>query len=529
MKPVLDRLLAPGGPGVTFVEDRDPTRVAFEAGPQSIAAAARATAGVLRRRGVRTGDRVALRLPTGPDFLWWFFGALSLGALPIPLPAPSPLARGPDERLKSVMRDARPKVVVDEALAEASRAAGAALSGAEAPVGRPAASAAYLQYTSGSTGRPRGVIVTWGNLAANLESIGRAVKVTKDDRVFSWLPLFHDMGLVGTLLFSLWWRLPLFLCSPQSFTFRPGNWLRGVSAHRATLSPAPHFAYVLCAERLRERDLQGLDLSSWRLALDGSEPVGERGARAFVDRFAGCGFDPKALFPVYGLAEATLAVTLPEPGARLHVDRVLRTPLARERKAVPSESRVDTASFVSVGRVVEGHTLTIQHPRTRAVLGEREVGEVTLEGPSISPGYFGRSPRRGPLRTGDLGYLAGGRLYLVGRAKDLIIAGGVNVHPEDAEELAAALPGVKPGRVTAFGAPDPSTGTERLVIAFEPKLMAMGPDVARAIRTCLIERLGISAEVVPLPSRSLPLTPSGKRMRATSRAIYLRGDWGETR
>lgn len=540
-----------GGPGVSLLHTADTARVEAHLPPGALDAGARAVAALLAAQRVRAGARVVLALPTGPDFLAWFLGCLRAGVVPVPVPPPAPGAGGGAAlgRLVGVAEDCAPALVVLPAgtgaggLPEALR--GRALEGAArgeaGAAGAPAAPhggrAAWLQYTSGSTARPRGVVVTHDNARANLAAIGRAVRVRPADRVYSWLPLFHDMGLVGTLLFSLLHRLPLFLAAPASFVFRPASWLRGISAHRATLSPAPHAAYALCAERLRPRDLEGLDLACWRLALDGSEPISAPLARAFLARLAPHGLSPRAYLPVYGLAEATLALTLPSPGEGLRSERVQREALLAEGRALratPGEA-AGALEHVSVGRALPGHALSVHAPRTGRRLPERRVGEVRVEGPSVSPGYHGRARRRGPLRTGDLGYLAGGELFLTGRLKDLVLLGGANLHPEDVERACAGLPGVRSGRLVAFGVPDAARGTERLVVAFEARA-GTAPEARAAlagrVRARVREALGVEAEALALPPHALPTTPSGKRMRHQARALYLAGGWtrnpGET-
>ena len=527
---LISRLLAPGGPGLHYLEERDPTRVALALDSGALREEARATAALLRQAGVAPAQRVVLALPNGPDLVAWLLGALWCGALPVVLPAPE--GEEARARLESLLPACRPVACVLPEGVGAGKVRHTFAPGARgepAKAGRPVAERraplAFLQYTAGSTGAPKGVAVTRRGLAANLEGIGHAVQVRNDDRVYSWLPLFHDMGLVGALLFSLWWRLPLFLATPRAFVMRPSSWLRGISAHRATLSPAPHFAYALCAERLRDADLQGLSLDCWRLALDGAEPVRAASAEAFVRRFASVGLRPGAYAPVYGMAEATLALTLPPPGRGLKVDRVRTAPLARG-VAAPALPGDEATSVVCVGRPLPGHRLQVRASSTGVLLPERQVGELWVQGPSLSRGYWGARGvrvRRGALRTGDLGYLADGELYLVGRLKDLIIAGGANLHPEELERAAEGVPGVGTGRCVAFGVP--GGGTERPTLLVEVRRPGQRPQLVREVADAVRAQTGVSAAVLLVPPRALPRTPSGKRKRQAARALFLEGAW----
>ncbi len=334
-------------------------------------------------------------------------------------------------------------------------------------------------------------------------------------------------GLVGTLLFSLYWELPLHLFSPVGFVLRPVGWLEAIAAHRATLSPAPHFAYSLCAFKLRDEAIARLDLSSWRLALDGAEPVRAANARAFLERFARNGLRPAAYHPVYGLSEATLAVALPRVGEGLRVERVSREALARGEAALaqhdgPGSAR-DFVEVVSVGFPVEGLEVEIRSTIDDLPLPERRLGEICVRGSSVSPRYYGEEGKtRDVLRTGDLGYLAGGALFVTDRIKDIIIQGGTNVYPTDVETAAAEVEGVRKGRVVAFGLTKATEGTEEIVVAAEARSKAVRSELAAAIRTTVRERTGVVLdEIVLLDPGTLPLTTSGKLMRSRVREGYL--------
>jgi acyl-CoA synthetase (AMP-forming)/AMP-acid ligase II len=491
-------------PLLHFLDDRKPSVIVHRLDRDAIARTAAASARTLEAMGVRDGDRVLIALGTSPAFVGWVLGAMSIGAVPVPVP---PAARGAGtERFARVLSDARPRALVT---GDAQQIIGE-------PCDRASRDVAFVQYTAGSTSSPKGVVVTFDNLSANLDAIGRAVRVSPNDRIVSWLPLHHDMGLVGALLFALHFDVPLFLFSPIGFVFRPVSWLEAISAHRATLSPAPHFAYSVCAHKLRDDALAGLDLSSWRLALDGAEPIRADNARAFIARFAPYGFAPSAYHPVYGLAEATLAVAMPDVGEGLRAERVSRSELARGRAISSYEDAIDV---VAVGRPLAGLSIEIRSPEGM-VLPDRQLGEICVRGTSVTPRYLGDTgPDRDRLMTGDLGYLDDGVLYVADRLKDIIIHAGLNVYPAALEAAAGDVPGVRKGRVVAFGVTEPAQGTEGVVVAAE--VHRGQRDLAARIRAAVERQTGIVLrEVVLLDPGTLPLTTSGKLMRSRVRERF---------
>jgi acyl-CoA synthetase (AMP-forming)/AMP-acid ligase II len=523
-----------------FLSDREPKVIRQSLDRQAVAAAASASAAVLASAGVREGDAVVIALGTGPAFVGWLLGAMWIGAVPVPVPSPTAASREAGvDRFETVITHSAPRAIVgDEHALSLARSAGttAALLAASAPSRHGAVPLAaeseerpaFIQYTAGSTGAPKGVVVTLKNLRGNLEAIGKAVRVSSEDRIVSWLPLYHDMGLVGALLFSLYWDVPLYLMSPVGFVLRPVGWLEAISAHRGTLSPAPHFAYSLCAYKLRDEALGALDLSSWRLALDGAEPIRARNARSFIERFQPRGFRPEAYAPVYGLSEATLAVTFPDLGEGVRVDRVSRDALARgvaepAPPGAPGSAR-DVVELVAVGRPLEGMRVEIRSASGEAA-PERTLGEICVSGSSVSPRYLGRGgPARSVLHTGDIGYLADGVLYVTERLKDIIIQGGSNVYPSDLEAAAAEVSGVRSGRVVAFGVADAEEGTEDVVIAAEVRSGADRGALRGAIRAAVQRRSGVVVgDVVLLDPGTLPLTTSGKLMRSRVRESYAAG------
>jgi acyl-CoA synthetase (AMP-forming)/AMP-acid ligase II len=509
------------------------------------AACASAFSGKLRR-----GDRVLLCMPTGRAFLEAFLGALSIGAVPVPLPSLEGFARPAAfvNRLSNVVQDAAPSAVfADRRTAAHLRQCG--LLGQDLPLIEPGPSepsatprfspaagdeTAFIQYTSGSTGTPRGVVITARNLATNVDAMAEALLLTPADRVVSWLPLYHDMGLIGGLLAPAAHGASCWLMSPLEFMLRPARWLHALSKARATLTVAPNFAYGMIARKVADADLLGLDLSSLRAAINGAEPVDPATAEAFCKRLAPIGFAPSSYFPVYGLAESTLSVTFPPLGRGIKVDHVRREDLAKGH-AVPAEPGADAMRMVSVGRAVAGHEVAIVDD-DHMTLPERRLGEITVRGPSVSPRYFDQhhpqGERRRCLRTGDVGYLADGELYVVDRLKDLVIVAGRSYSPSDIERAAEQVPGVRDGRAVAFGVTDGDRGTEALVLAVEvrPRSGKEQERLADAIRAKVAEEIGLApADVRLLRPGTLSRTSSGKLMRRDARDRYLAHAFEEAR
>ena len=500
-------------------------------------------AAALVAAGVGRGDRVVISLGRPSSFAAALLGTMRTGAVAVPVPPADglELPRAIEERLRGVVEDCGPRAVISEGTAleiARARVPGAAVLdfASIAPGTGPAMQharledIAFLQYTSGSTGRPRGVVVRHGNLVANLRAIQEAARFDEHDRCVSWLPLFHDMGLVGGLLLGLYLGTAPHLMEPRTFLLRPRSWLEAMSRFRATFTVAPNFAYALVARRIPDAALAGLDLSSVRLLFDGAEPIDRATTDAFLARLSPCGLRPEALYPVYGLAEATLAAAFPEPSTGARYDTVDRAELATSGHAVPVDPGSPGAVAVAcLGRAVPGHRLWIADPSSGTALGERVVGEVMLEGPSVSPGYHGEALDRRTLRTGDLGYLAGGELHIVDRLKDLVIVGGRNHAPSDLERAAATVGDLVPGGIAAFGtrSGEGEEGTETLVIvaAVHPSSWrtaeAIRTDVAAAVHL----RAGIRpTEIVLVTPDGVPRTSSGKIRRAECKARYERGE-----
>ncbi len=507
----------------------------------------------LQREGLEPRQTVAIMLPTSPEYFHTYFGILRAGGIPVPIYPPARLSQIEEHvrRHAGILSNAQASILVTvpeargvarllEArvpglrrvvtVAELGAGGGALL---RVPIGRE--DVAFLQYTSGSTGDPKGVVLTHANLLANIRAIGLAIDVAPDDVFVSWLPLYHDMGLISAWLASLYFAMPLVVMSPLAFLAHPERWLRAIQRYRGTVSAAPNFAYELCVKRIDDAAIEGLDLSSWRIAANGAEPVIPETLRRFTDRFAHYGFRPEAMTPVYGLAECTVGLLCPPPGRGPRIDRVRRQPFSRAGLAeVAAAEDVGALRFVCCGRPLPGHEVRIVDALGREV-GERIEGRLEFRGPSATGGYY-RSPEQTRrlfdgdwLDSGDRAYLAGGEVYLTGRVKDIIIRGGRNIYPHEVEDVVGAVAGVRRGCVAVFGSPDPDSGTERLVVLAETREIA-APE-QDALRTRIAEVtvavLGEPPdEVILAPPHTVLKTSSGKIRRAACRALYEAGQVG---
>ena len=519
-------------------------------------AAAGEVAAGLRTRGLRAGDPVAIMLPSGADFFFAFHGVLRAGGIPLPLYPPTRMEQLEDHcrRIAAILRNARTGQFI---ASERTRPAGRILQGlvpqleavvttgelrkragpGEA-VPRQADDLALLQYTSGTTGDPKGVMLTHANLLTNIRTMGTAIDADSTDVFVSWLPLYHDMGLIGAALGTLYYGARLVLLSPLQFMARPQRWLQAIHRHRGTLSAGPNFAYALCAARIGDAALEGLDLSSWRLAFNGAEPVSARAARRFCERFAPFGFDPGAMTPVYGLAESSLGLAFPPLGRGLRVDCVKRDSLAPDRPAEPAaDEDPDATCLVGCGHVLAGHELRIVD-RNGAPLPERHQGEIEFRGPSCTGGYYHNDVATralyndGWLRSGDLAYVDGGELYLTGRAKDLIIRAGRNIHPQDVEQAVGDVEGVRTNNVAVFASRVRSDEAEGLVVVAETgerdaeRRAQLHASISEATRRAVDVRPDDVALVAP---RTIPKTSSGKIRRSACRDLYESGRLHERR
>ena len=519
----------------------------------ALAREAEAIAAGLQARGLRPGQTVAIMLPTGRDYFTSFFGVLAAGAIPVPIYPPVRASQIEDHlrRHARILANAQAValITVPEAkpLAQLLRlllpnlawiTAAADLAAAGAALTRPLlrdSDIALLQYTSGSTGHPKGVILTHANLLANIRAMGDAVRAGSSDVFVSWMPLYHDMGLIGAWLGSLYYAIPLVVMSPLTFLARPERWLWAMHRHRATLSGAPNFGYELCLRRITDADIHGLDLSAWRFAFNGAEPVSPDTLRRFSARFAPCGFKPEAMAPVYGLAECAVGLSFPPPGRRPVIDRVQREALMRAGRAVPAAPEDATAlEFANCGQPLPGHELRVVDA-TGHEIGEREEGRLEFRGPSATSGYFHNpeATRRlfhdGWLDSGDLAYLAGGELYITGRVKDVIIRAGRNIYPHELEEAVGNVAGIRKGCVAVFGTRNHVSATEKLVVLAETREteQAARARLRAAVNTAVLDLIGAPPDdVVLAPPRTVLKTSSGKVRRAASRELYERGNLG---
>ncbi|MCB9617164.1 MAG: fatty acyl-AMP ligase [Sandaracinus sp.] len=532
-----------GDRGVTLLPDRAGDPVEHRTWAELVAQS-RQVAARLAGEGIGRGDRVLVVLPTSWEFLVTFFALGFLRAVPVPGYPPAMLERAElaldklrriadHAGVKMVITTRKIRLVIGELASDSRPIVSTERLALPGPTGPTEtrfrrSEAAFVQYTSGSTGHPKGVVLSHGNLVANVHAMGQALQVNRHDVGVSWLPLFHDMGLIGVLFFCVYWRLPLVLMSPTAFLLDPRRWLQAITDYKATLSPAPNFGYSRCVKRVR--DLEGLDLSTWRIALNGAEPVSAATLDEFVERFGAVGFRRSACLPVYGLAEASLAATFPQVGAEWVTDTVDREALAHGT-AVPAVGP-GSVRLVGCGAAVPGHEVWVADAEG-APLDEREVGHIVVKGPSVMQGYLDAPEatrailRDDVLWTGDLGYFANGQLFVAGRVKDLIIVRGRNYHAEDVEVVAEQVEGLRVGCAVAFGVYDEDAKEDLLVIVAETK--EDDEEAQKRIAEAVAERVqsecGIRVdEVVLVEPGTVPKTSSGKRQRALCRDLFLQGE-----
>jgi 1-acyl-sn-glycerol-3-phosphate acyltransferase len=504
---------------------------------------------------VQPGESIGLMLPTCREFFVAFIGILLAGGVPVPIYPPfrpSQLAEYLHRQAR-ILDNARATVLITIPAAHRVARAMCAHVGSirrVATVNQLAKTdgietsslvvapgdTALLQYTSGSTAHPKGVVLSHENLLANIRALGLAADIMPSDVFVSWLPLYHDMGLIGAWLGSLYHGCGLVVMSPIAFLAHPASWLTAIDRYRGTLSAAPNFAFEHCVRRIQDSQIEGLDLRSWRWAFDGAEPVSPAILERFCERFAPYGFATEALAPAYGLAEASVGLTLPPPARGPRIDRINREVFARSGQAEPTSTTDPHAlRFASCGRVIPGHQLRIVD-RTGREVAERHEGRVEFSGPSATSGYF-RDPQATAalfdgtwLDSGDLGYLADGELYVTGRVKDMIVRAGRNVHPDEIEETIGDLPGVCTGGVAVFASSDPTTTAERLIVLAETRetTAAARAALSRQISARAAEFAAVAPDqIILVPPDAVRKTSSGKIARGANRDLYERGAMSE--
>lgn len=523
---------------------------------------ARSAAVLLRQHGATFGDRVLLLFSPGADYIVGFLGCLYAGCVAIPTYLPRSFRQDGTmlRRVVSIMDSASPFAALSCASSLSSSRDSAQRLARERGIryleldeageflaeqwARPSIDAgtlAFLQYTSGSIGQPKGAMVTHGNVLHNSLDIHRCFETDPDTCGVSWLPPYHDMGLIGNILQALYVGCPLVLMSPVSFLQRPYRWLQAISKYRGTISGAPNFAYELCLRKTTEEQRATLDLSCWKVAYTGAEPVRAQTLERFAEGFAECGFRPEAFLPCYGLAEATLLVS----GQRVSMAPTIRSfdaPALQNHEVRPAESCGGAASAVALvgcGPVAGGQDVRIVNPDTRAVCQEHQIGEIWIAGPAVARGYW-REPVKtaetfeahlatgeGPfMRTGDLGFLSEGELFVTGRRKDLIIIRGSNYYPQDIEyTVDQCHDAIRPGCGAAFSVE--VDGEEKLVIVQEIELKhrAIDPSIPiAAVHRAISEQHGLAPhDVVLIKTGHIPKTSSGKIRRQQCKCAYLAG------
>ncbi len=511
----------------------------------------------LQARGLQAGEAVAIMLPTGRSYFFSFFGILLAGGIPVPIYPPARRSQLEEHlrRHASILSNCRATMLIT--VHEARRVAQLLKVQVETlknivsvdelasstdefimPVVGPQ-DIAFLQYTSGSTGDPKGVVLSHANLLANIRAMGEVVRADSSDVFVSWLPLYHDMGLIGAWLGSLYYAALFVVMSPLEFLLRPHSWLWAIHRYGGTLAASPNFGYELCLKRVKDAQIEGLDLGTWRAAFNGAEAVSPATMLNFHDRFRQYGLRKESLKPVYGLAECSVGLAFPPYGRAMIIDPVQREPFMRSGRAISTaEDDAKALRFISSGQALSGHQIRIVD-QAGLELPDRQEGRIQFRGPSATSGYF-RNPEATArlfdkewLDSGDLGYMCDGDLFITGRNKDVIIRAGRNIYPDELEEVVGNLEGIRKGRVVAFASRDTGigSGTERLVVVAETRQKdpVMLQELRRQINVIATDLTETPADdVVLAPPNSVLKTSSGKVRRAASRELYERGQIGKT-
>ncbi|WP_419174563.1 AMP-binding protein [Desulfosediminicola sp.] len=507
----------------------------------------------LHGSGLERGDTVAIMLPTSAEYFYCFMGVMLAGGIPVPLYPPARPTQIEEHvrRHRRILANAGARILITvpevravgrllkSQVPELAKivVAGELASGSSGIFWEPQREdIAFIQYTSGSTGDPKGVVLTHGNLLANIAAMGKVCRVTTSDRFVSWLPLYHDMGLIGAWFGSMCHGCRLVVMSPLAFLARPVRWLRTIEKYGGTLSASPNFGFEICATRIANEDLAGLDLSSWRLAFNGAEPVLPATLRKFVDRFAPYGFSANAMAPVYGLAESTVGLAFPEPGTGMRIDRVDRNCFTSIGMAeTVADETGDALEFVCCGRPLPGHQLRVVDSDDRE-LPERQEGRLQFKGPSSTGGYYRNAEQNRKLfcgewlETGDLAYMVRGEIYLTSRQKDIIIRAGRNIYPHELEEVIGEIDGIRKGCTAVFATRDSSDSPDRLVVLTESRLKEDGEllRMKKDIVSATMDLLGLPPDEIVIAGPGTVLkTSSGKIRRAACRMLYESGHVGQ--
>jgi len=506
----------------------------------------------LQKKELKKGDTVAIMLPTSLDFFVAFLGIVLAGCVPVPIYPPFRVDQIESyiRREASILNSAATKLLITFQRAEMiSRllknfiphlkyiTTVEALSvNTEKKIQFPFVTqddAALIQYTSGSTGNPKGVLLTHHNLLSNIRAYGKAVALCSQDVCVSWLPLYHDMGLIGAWLGSFYHGAPLVLLSPLTFLVRPERWLWAIHYHHGTVSAAPNFAYELCVRKIDPTMIEGLDLNTWRLTCNGAEAVLPDTLEHFYQKFSSYGLRREILCPVYGLAETSLALTVPTMGQCFRVDRIARHVFEENQIATPSNdtNKNNILEFVGCGKVLTDHHIRIVDQENH-VLPERHVGRLQFSGPSSMQGYYRNDAATALARhdewweTGDMAYVSDEELFITGRQKDVIVKAGRNFYPETAEMATASVFGIRKGCVVAFGVRDATQATEKFIIVAETheKNRQTKEDIIHAVRKKVVEALSVPPDdIVLVAPKTIPKTSSGKLQRTQCRTAYLIG------
>ncbi len=524
----------------------NPTEENEELSYQDLLDGARQLGAGLQASGLQPGNSVAIMLPTGVDYFFSFLGILLAGGVPVPLYPPVRPSQIEEHlrRHRKILSNCMAKILITlpevKPVARLLRAQVENLNHIvsvkeilkdnatffDVPI--QSDDIAFLQYTSGSTGDPKGVVLTHANLLANIQAMGQVTKVTSGDVFVSWLPLYHDMGLIGAWLGSLFHGAKLVIMSPLSFLARPERWLWAIHNHGGTLSASPNFGYELCCNRLDDRSLEGLDLSSWRLAFNGAEPVSPDTLINFEKRFRPYGFNECSSAPVYGLAESSVGLAFPPLGRSPLIDHIQRDIFVKSGTAVPENTDLKSLRFVACGRPLPGHQIRIVDKNNRE-LPERQEGRLQFKGPSTTNGYF-RNPDQTRalfhgnwLDSGDLAYMADGDIFITSRIKDVIIRGGRNIYPHEVEDAVGNINGVRNGGVVVFGSHDKRSATERIIILAETRARKEETinQLKKKIADISIDLVGMVADKIVLaPPGTVLKTSSGKIRRAACKDLY---------